>query len=860
MLISLMRIVLAITVSGTLVSALYRNRAGPMSVGTWLVLLLGAGLAGGAMWSLSGVKPGSILETVRRHRAQILGTLFEAIGLVVLLPALLPINMKSFALPLALTLVCLSRWSSGIALRGLFSFGVFGLLAAVGTIREYEITYGPLLMDTWAAVFQTSLEESFGYAREHFSTRPLWLAGACVLWIGFGAFAMRKVQPRPTSKTPRRRLTALAAGVAVVGFLGTWQPLQARVTEFNRSFATFRAEVEVQREILESLERGGVKLPPGASLAGFEGTVVLVLGEATTRRTMSLYGYHRDTTPRLEALGDELLVHRDTISPHSHTVPSLMEVLTADNFGEHANSPDLYSRSLLIELRRAGFKTWWLSNQNEFGAHDNPVSLLGKQANVTVFRRKSGALSVKRPYWDHELLPLLDKALNDPAPRRFIVLHLYAAHGPYCEMIPPEHRTVLDIDEGLGAKFFGNAKDYSDELNCYDNAVRYVDGIVADVADRVRAQNDATAMVYISDHGENAANSTGHSSGRHSSWHVEIPHLWVFNAAARNVLTSQVAALEDHLTQPFKSSDLFHVMLDLVGADSDLVDPTRSLFSNDYLARPRKTLPRRMQTAELGGAAPVRFVAYDERSPGDLKDALGQMRVELAAIRKETPSAYEKLWAHRTNSIGKLLETKEVMAGVEMDLTFDVDSGRFRVLHGGEKDVGLTLEELLHAAQDRPHLNFWLDWKNPKSTELDAALARLDDLDRRFSLKARALVETPSSASTDELRKISIHGYRHSHYLETRRAMRCSLQPDTADCLTLAQETLARVRNIGASTLSFDLRAWPFVQHHRALFAGVDLAAWDDKTQVTSPRFASQLAQLDEFVAMLVPFPSIYAR
>jgi glucan phosphoethanolaminetransferase (alkaline phosphatase superfamily) len=42
---------------------------------------------------------------------------------------------------------------------------------------------------------------------------------------------------------------------------------------------------------------------------------------------MGLYGYHRDTTPRLqarlEAADNHMVVFSDVISSHSHTVPAL---------------------------------------------------------------------------------------------------------------------------------------------------------------------------------------------------------------------------------------------------------------------------------------------------------------------------------------------------------------------------------------------------------------------------------------------------------------------------------------------------------------------------------------------------------
>jgi heptose-I-phosphate ethanolaminephosphotransferase len=63
-------------------------------------------------------------------------------------------------------------------------------------------------------------------------------------------------------------------------------------------------------------------LPPLQNLADSNGdtprTLVLVLGESTTREHMHLYGYNRDTTPNLDALAASdkgLTVFRNVVSP-----------------------------------------------------------------------------------------------------------------------------------------------------------------------------------------------------------------------------------------------------------------------------------------------------------------------------------------------------------------------------------------------------------------------------------------------------------------------------------------------------------------------------------------------------------------
>jgi glucan phosphoethanolaminetransferase (alkaline phosphatase superfamily) len=60
-------------------------------------------------------------------------------------------------------------------------------------------------------------------------------------------------------------------------------------------------------------------------------TVLVYVGESTTSLNMGLYGYQRDTTPRLVALAKadpNLLVFQKVFSTHVQTSPSLLEALS----------------------------------------------------------------------------------------------------------------------------------------------------------------------------------------------------------------------------------------------------------------------------------------------------------------------------------------------------------------------------------------------------------------------------------------------------------------------------------------------------------------------------------------------------
>nr|WP_267879224.1 sulfatase-like hydrolase/transferase [Methylobacillus glycogenes] len=87
-------------------------------------------------------------------------------------------------------------------------------------------------------------------------------------------------------------------------------------THYRRQLANMDALLELNS-----------RLPPLANFsdanAGQPGTLVLVIGESTNRQRMSLYGYARETTPRLDAMQDELSVFKNVVASRPYTIESL---------------------------------------------------------------------------------------------------------------------------------------------------------------------------------------------------------------------------------------------------------------------------------------------------------------------------------------------------------------------------------------------------------------------------------------------------------------------------------------------------------------------------------------------------------
>ena len=62
--------------------------------------------------------------------------------------------------------------------------------------------------------------------------------------------------------------------------------------------------------------------------ADLPSTHIVVIGESTSRLHMSLYGYERQTNPKLESMKKELKIFNNVFASRPNTIESLEQVLT----------------------------------------------------------------------------------------------------------------------------------------------------------------------------------------------------------------------------------------------------------------------------------------------------------------------------------------------------------------------------------------------------------------------------------------------------------------------------------------------------------------------------------------------------
>lgn len=305
--------------------------------------------------------------------------------------------------------------------------------------------------------------------------------------------------------------------------------------------------------------------------------IVLIIGESLQRGHMSLYGYGVRTTPLLEGLeaSGNLIKFSDTISPYATTNQVLMRLLNFSNYESERQKAWFRSLNIIDMFSLSGYRTFWISNQEAFGAHALSAKSAADRADGETFLSKSNLYETVRIKPDGALLPLINQAKAGQSERNFYVIHLIGNHMDYSLRYPEGFGKFSEAD--VKAKLTSDQKKV---VAYYDNSVLYNDFVINEIFKIF--SGDDSLIVYLSDHGENLYENGRLGHGMESRFSYEIPLLFI---ASREFLTANATLwqkLEAAKDKPFMSDDLAHLLADIIGAAPLELDARRSPIRADF--------------------------------------------------------------------------------------------------------------------------------------------------------------------------------------------------------------------------------------------------------------------------------------
>lgn len=320
-------------------------------------------------------------------------------------------------------------------------------------------------------------------------------------------------------------------------------------------------------------------------------SVVLISLDTLRAKSMSLYGYTRETTPNLTALAARGAVFDNASTTFPNTLPSHMSMMTGLYPVTHGVTTTYgvselrASDRLLAEMfQAAGYAT---------AAFTEDGLLDARYGFRRGFARYYENTSVETGFGD--AVETFGRALDWVQQRNdeafFLFVHTYQVHDPYT---PPPPYDALFLDDELA----GTA-----ERRAYEQEIRYLDDLVQNLVDRLHqlVPADQLLLVVTADHGEEFWE---HHFAHHAQLFDEVMHIPMVMVWPGKIPSGL------HIQPPVSLVDVAPTILGLVGVDTPSAFEGLNLV--DLVAGRTTTLERDTVLGESPTspvASEVRFVA-----------------------------------------------------------------------------------------------------------------------------------------------------------------------------------------------------------------------------------------------------------
>ena len=241
----------------------------------------------------------------------------------------------------------------------------------------------------------------------------------------------------------------------------------------------------------------------------FSKNIILVIGESVNYEHMSLFGYSRDTNPKLKNWINKGLIFRKSISSSTSTKISLPLILNSVREPNNLQMLETKNANLFKLAKEAGFKTIFISAQESVLSRGIGFSFID---DMIVYEQKK---SLFNQFHDDALLKILNNIKLGE--NNFIVLHQRNSHSPYQNNY--EHRKEF-------AYFTEKVSDYKQFINnTYDNSILYNDSLLNEMLENFTKITDSFTFFFTSDHGEMLGENNLYGHVKFNSEVTRIPFL-----------------------------------------------------------------------------------------------------------------------------------------------------------------------------------------------------------------------------------------------------------------------------------------------------------------------------------------------
>ncbi|MDE6497835.1 MAG: phosphoethanolamine transferase [Muribaculaceae bacterium] len=293
--------------------------------------------------------------------------------------------------------------------------------------------------------------------------------------------------------------------------------------------------------------------------------IILIVGESFDRNHSSLYGYSKDTNPRLykRATDSTLVVFTSVQSSAPITNLSFRQMFS---LSEHLEDNMWHEKAMLpTALNKGGYYSQWISNQTANSVFDN---VLGQIANLYDKRiYTSNEYMAGKSRYDEVILEPFKHYINKSQhiDKIFCTVHLMGSHANYYLRYPDNYSKFHNED------YLDQPEHRRSTFATYDNSIFYNDFIVDSIMSI--CDNIDALVIYLADHGQDfyyTRDMAIHGRiGDPESFRMgcQIPFMIYLTDKYRQKHPDMIEILSKYKDNAFETKYLMNTILDIAGYD-----------------------------------------------------------------------------------------------------------------------------------------------------------------------------------------------------------------------------------------------------------------------------------------------------
>ncbi len=282
--------------------------------------------------------------------------------------------------------------------------------------------------------------------------------------------------------------------------------------------------------------------------------IIFVIGEAMRSDHLSINGYERNTTPRLQARAN-IVSFPNIYSEYTWTARSVPHIVTiADSIHPEAA---FTTTSFVSCLEQFGYQSAWISNQD----YDRSYVTFIFEADTLIFPHfdKDVSVPVSDEWVDIDLIAPLHDCLSRGYAKNISVIHTIGSHWYYNNHVSPEFKIFQPITDNHVVV----SNTIEQVVNSYDNTVCYLDYFLDSLCASLSTRK--ALVIYLSDHGESLGESrTFFHAGNNEESHYPACLVWYSDAYAL-AFPDKVNALHLNSQKEYRTDFLFYSILSAAG-------------------------------------------------------------------------------------------------------------------------------------------------------------------------------------------------------------------------------------------------------------------------------------------------------